>query len=897
MSLRQPPSGSQSDSGSPLKTSADLPVIHNSDDLQVVHEPAKLRTLTIDELPIVTEAPTPSQPVDPSQPVAPQQPGAANAASARPATPQISPTVAPSPFLPHNRVAQPSAPVAPVAPGAHAAPGQHAHATPGQHAHATPGLQAPAAPANHSAAAHAAGAATPHPSPAPPRAHTSAPAQTSAPASTSAPAQISAPAQTSPTPPRPQAPPTAVRSAGQQTPVAPGHHVAAPGQTPAGQTPPGHTPAGQTPPPQTSGTPTSPTAAGEHVPEQNAVPARPATTSWGEAGPGGSPATTGAVGPTKKMDDQANSGRVVEEELHDSNSILRSTQTMEMRRVVGVDVDVDTMSASYAQKAPPQVGGINFTAEAGQVLGIVGPSGCGKTTLLRAMLGQIDHKGQIRYGTQLLNAAGRRDIQQTVSLVNQFDASESPLPLQRYLRFEADRRMPGKTVEERNTAVEEVMVSLQLDHKRDVAVRSLSGGQRKRVSVASALLAKSAVIYLDEPTTGLDPESEIGLLEVLGRLARHGGHTIIMITHSPAALSRCDRLVVLSPRRSGPSGVAFEGSPNEMLTHFETDRIENVYTLLARSQSDQNSPDWVKQWDQRTSESISSGEPVASPTSSQPGAAHRSWVKPVKQAWSQTRQLLAEAFADKRYLMTLIVQPLALIVVLIAVLRFDNLTVSGSSIQFLGFVAVAATLPGLLTASAQVVTERHTLRRDLTIGMSGVAYIISKFAFLAVIAFVQSLLFVTAFVNQNGGSEGALIPIRLVELWLILFAACLSVSSMGLFVSTVAQNEKSLQLYLPCLVISQIVFCGAFLIVPGVLLHAVNLVPSFWSFTGMACTHDLATMANCAAAPEGSRTPCDTTWTRTAPHQVLALGSLATQTVLYVVATLVAVRVLHRDRF
>ena len=104
--------------------------------------------------------------------------------------------------------------------------------------------------------------------------------------------------------------------------------------------------------------------------------------------------------------------------------------------------------------------------------------------------------------------------------------------------------------------VEETLQDLDLAHRADVPVRALSGGQRKRASIAVELLTRPSLFFLDEPTSGLDPSTAADVMRLLRRLSRRGV-TVVVTTHEPAGIDRCDRVVFLA--RDGH--LAFTGEP------------------------------------------------------------------------------------------------------------------------------------------------------------------------------------------------------------------------------------------------------------------------------------------------------------------------------------------------
>ena len=124
------------------------------------------------------------------------------------------------------------------------------------------------------------------------------------------------------------------------------------------------------------------------------------------------------------------------------------------------------------------------------------------------------------------------------------------------------------------------MRDLDLADRADVIVGDLSGGQRKRASIAVELLTRPRVFFLDEPTSGLDPSTAADVLGIVRRLAR-AGVTVVLTTHNPADIEACDRVVFLAPG----GYLAFAGSPRDAREYFEVADLDRVYRCLAEEAS------------------------------------------------------------------------------------------------------------------------------------------------------------------------------------------------------------------------------------------------------------------------------------------------------------------------
>ncbi len=173
---------------------------------------------------------------------------------------------------------------------------------------------------------------------------------------------------------------------------------------------------------------------------------------------------------------------------------------------------------------------------AGQVVGLLGPSGSGKSTLIRAIVGvQLVRAGDVRV---LGEPAGAPALRHQVGYVTQSPSVYDDLTVRANVRYFAS--LLGAPP----TAADEAIEAVDLVSHADVLVGQLSGGQRSRVSLASALVGDPQLLVLDEPTVGLDPVLRRDLWELFHRLAAQG-RSLLVSSHVMDEASRCDRLLLL----------------------------------------------------------------------------------------------------------------------------------------------------------------------------------------------------------------------------------------------------------------------------------------------------------------------------------------------------------------
>ncbi|GCE48601.1 ABC-type multidrug transport system ATPase subunit [Thermosporothrix hazakensis] len=207
---------------------------------------------------------------------------------------------------------------------------------------------------------------------------------------------------------------------------------------------------------------------------------------------------------------------------------------------------------------------------------LVGGSGAGKSTLMDALNGlRPAHKGVVLYNGQdyYQNLAA---FSTQLGYVPQDDIVHRELTVERALYYAAKMRLPSDfTREQIEQRINEVLEDVEMTQRRKLLVNRLSGGQRKRVSIALELLANPSIFFLDEPTSGLDPGLDRKMMYLLRRLADRG-RTIILVTHATNNINACDYVCFLAQG----GRVAYFGPPNEAKAFFGKSDFAEIYSAL-----------------------------------------------------------------------------------------------------------------------------------------------------------------------------------------------------------------------------------------------------------------------------------------------------------------------------
>jgi ABC-2 type transport system ATP-binding protein len=219
---------------------------------------------------------------------------------------------------------------------------------------------------------------------------------------------------------------------------------------------------------------------------------------------------------------------------------------------VGTAIQCRDLRKTYDGKVEA-VRGLNLAIEAGECFGLLGPNGAGKTTTIEILEGLLEPtSGEVTILGQSWKSHSRELREQLGISLQETRLSEKLTVRETIELFASFYREPRSS--------DEVLEKLQLTEKADAWVGKLSGGQRQRLAVATALVGNPKILFLDEPTTGLDPQSRRQLWDII-RAFQHSGGTVLLTTHYMDEAERlCDRLAIVD------HGVVIaEGTPPELI--------------------------------------------------------------------------------------------------------------------------------------------------------------------------------------------------------------------------------------------------------------------------------------------------------------------------------------------
>lgn len=484
---------------------------------------------------------------------------------------------------------------------------------------------------------------------------------------------------------------------------------------------------------------------------------------------------------------------------------------------------------------------VSFDLPERSLMTIVGPSGAGKSTLLGVLSGlRQPDSGTVLYQGRNLHR-GSEDLVRRIGFVPQADLLHDGLTVRDTLRYTEQLRLsPDTTLVERDRRIDEVLAQLGMSHRAEARIDRLSGGERKRVNVATELLTEPSLLLLDEPASGLDAGLERTLMRLLRELA-DAGRTIIVVTHSLDSLDLCDRVLVLAP-----GGVpAYYGHPAGLADRFGHDDLVETFHHLATVEDDWRDPRLTSQPPQADLSTPSGGPSRSAAPRRRPGE----WFS---QLSALSRRFLAVLASDRRNLALLLAQaPILGLLMLVAMPGDELSTPSATQVRFVStaglvlfVVLLGATWLGANNAIREIANERALFLRERSAGLSVSAYVASKALVLGAFTALQAAVLVVIATAAQGGPEDAVVlGWPLGELIVVVAVAGIASMALSLLVSAVVGTPDRATTLLPIVLILQFVLsAGGVLpeiVDKPVLRELANVSSAQWGFAGSASTADL----------------------------------------------------------
>lgn len=508
---------------------------------------------------------------------------------------------------------------------------------------------------------------------------------------------------------------------------------------------------------------------------------------------------------------------------------------------------------------------VNLNIKPGELIAIIGGSGAGKSTILNCMCGYLKPTQGEVYINGVNLYRNFDSLKKLIGYVPQSDIVYDNLTLHDMLLYTAKLRLPKDTTPaEHETAITRAIDTVELTEKRDSFIKSLSGGQRKRASIAVELLSDPNLLFLDEPASGLDPGTERNLMQSLRKMA-DSGKTVILVTHSTLQLKMCDKIVFM-----GKGGnLCFYGSYDEALNFFEVSDIVDVYNMIT-----DNSEHWRSEYEQTraSSRKVSEAAPVSS----------KSKKNRFKQLGVLSARYIKLVINDKQRLLLLLMQAPLLSVLISFVANGKQFEQYEMSKSLLFALSCSAFWVGMLNAIQEICKERTVMKREYMTGLSLGSYISSKIFVLGTLCLVQSLLITGVFSLMVGLPEKGVIMASFIEILITTFLTAVASTAMGLFVSSLFTNADRAMTVAPILLMPQILFSGLIFKLSG----AAEIISWFavcrFSMEGYGTTANLNELP-LRLQQEGVQIPheAESFFEFTSSHLLFSWGILAIYTIVF----------------
>lgn len=547
----------------------------------------------------------------------------------------------------------------------------------------------------------------------------------------------------------------------------------------------------------------------------------------------------------------------------------RDADTAAQTRLGGLDVRGVTWTIENNKTL---LDDISLGASPGTLTAVIGPSGAGKSTFARLVAGYTHpSNGTVAFEGHNVHAE-YASLRSRIGMVPQDDVVHGQLTVEQALGYAAELRLPPDTTKaDREQVVARVLEELEMTQHLHTRVDKLSGGQRKRASVALELLTGPSLLILDEPTSGLDPALDRQVMTMLRQLA-DAGRVVLVVTHSLTYLDVCDQVLLLAPGGK----TAFCGPPAQIGPAMGTTNWADIFSSVA------GDPDAAKaKYLART------GPPPPPPPAEKPAEiGDPSHTSLLRQFSTIARRQIRLIVSDRGYFVFLALLPFIMGSLSMSVpgtVGFGIPNPMGDAPtepgQVLVLLNVGAVFMGTALTIRDLIGERAIFLREQAVGLSTSAYLLAKVCVYTVFAIVQSGIgTVITLLGKGGPTQGAAALGKApLELFVDVAATTVASAMLGLLLSSVAKSNDQIMPLLVVAVMSQLVFSGGMIPVTGRIgLDQMSwATPARWGFAASASTIDLTKLE------PGPQVPKDALWYHNAGTWWFDFGMLIAISVFY----------------
>lgn len=510
---------------------------------------------------------------------------------------------------------------------------------------------------------------------------------------------------------------------------------------------------------------------------------------------------------------------------------------------------------------------VNISEGPGKLIGIMGASGAGKTTLLNVLAGiEAPSSGEVLINGYNLHSE-KDEVQGLIGYVSQDDLLIEELTVYQNLYYNAKLCFATLSEEEINQKVLNVLSSLGLEQRKDLKVGSvldkkISGGQRKRLNIALELIREPAVLFVDEPTSGLSSRDSENVIDLLKELSLKG-KLIFVVIHQPSSdiYKMFDKMFIMD---TGGYPI-FYGHPVEAVTYFKkaTNQVdsergqchtcgnvnpEQIFNIIEANVVDEYGQYTNKrkinpqQWNDMFKETfkLNKVEDIKETPSQELNIPNK-----FKQtAIFTTRDLLAK-LSNKQYLFINLLEAPALALILSIIIKYKSSPGNQEYIfrfnenipAYMLMSIIVALFMGLSVSAEEIIRDRKILKRESFLNLSWNSYLLSKISILFLLSAIQTFSFVLI------GNWVLEIKEMNFSFWLVLFTTSCFANVLGLNVSSAFNSAITVYIMIPLLLIPQMILSGLLfsfdklnqiISTKGKVPIVADMMASRWAYEAMA---------------------------------------------------------------
>lgn len=551
-------------------------------------------------------------------------------------------------------------------------------------------------------------------------------------------------------------------------------------------------------------------------------------------------------------------------------TLVRRTETEADTRTGGLEVRALTWTIEGNKTL---LDNISLDARPGTLTAVIGPSGAGKSTFARQVAG-LTHptSGTITFEGHDVHAE-YASLRSRIGMVPQDDVVHGQLTVRQALMYAAELRLPPDTTKaDREQVVMQVLEELEMTKHLDTRVDKLSGGQRKRASVALELLTGPSLLILDEPTSGLDPALDRQVMTMLRQLA-DAGRVVLVITHSLTYLDVCDQVLLLAPGGK----TSFCGPPSQIGPELGTTNWADIFSTVA------GDPEGAKQ-----RYLAKHGPPPPKPPAEKPASlgepTHTSLLRQFSTIGRRQMRLIV---SDRGYFIFLALLPFIMGVLSLSVPGETGFGPPNPASdapnqpgQVLVLLNVGAIFMGTALTVRDLIGERAIFLREQAVGLSTSAYLLAKICVYSIFAVIQAgIVTAITIIGVGAPTQGAnVLGNASFELFVGMAACTVCAATVGLALSAMAKTSEQIMPLLVVAVMSQLVFSGGMIPVTGRagLDQMSWITPARWGFATTASTIGLTDLVKPPIMPD------DSLWKHTSGTWLFNMAMLAGLSVFYI---------------